>query len=186
MESPQPAAVPVKAFGSAASRQIAFAAAYDEYHRRALHVAGLLHGNRAEAEDAVAEAFARIWRRYRHTDIEALWPYLRASLLNDFRSGLRRKALERREIERAKTQGVFETTGSISKVGPRELMVQALRQLPPRQRAAVVLRYFDDLTEEQTAEVLGCSVGTVKSSVFRGLEKLRTILGEDFAREEIR
>ena len=55
-------------------------------------------------------------------------------------------------------------------------IVAALRGLPPRQRAAVVLRYFEDLTEVQTAAVLGCSVGTVKSQTARGLAKLRVVL----------
>lgn len=186
MEPPSTTPLPVSVSTVGTDRQAAFGAAFDEYHRRALHVAGLLHGSRADAEDAVSEAFARIWRRYRHTDIEALWPYLRTALLNDFRSGLKRKALERRETERAKAQGTFETTGSISRIGPREEMVEALRQLPPRQRAAVVLRYFDDLSEAETASALGCSVGTVKSSVSRGLERLRSILGTDPSNEEHR
>jgi RNA polymerase sigma factor (sigma-70 family) len=54
-----------------------------------------------------------------------------------------------------------------------------LQNLPPRQRAALVLRYYEDLTEPQTAEVLGCSVGTVKSQVSDALKKLRTRLGPD-------
>jgi RNA polymerase sigma factor (sigma-70 family) len=57
----------------------------------------------------------------------------------------------------------------------------ALQQLPPRQRAAVVLRYYEDLTEAQTAAVMGCAVGTVKSQVAQGLKKLREQLGPDAA-----
>jgi RNA polymerase sigma factor (sigma-70 family) len=53
-------------------------------------------------------------------------------------------------------------------------MWDALQSLQPRQRAAIVLRYYEDLTEAQTAEVLGCAVGTVKSLVSRGLDRLRT------------
>lgn len=56
---------------------------------------------------------------------------------------------------------------------------EALQDLPPRQRAAVVLRYYEDLTEAQTAEAMGCAVGTVKSQVSAGLKKLRRALGED-------
>jgi RNA polymerase sigma-70 factor (sigma-E family) len=59
-------------------------------------------------------------------------------------------------------------------------IVAALRTLPPRQRAAVVLRYYVDLTETQTAEAMGCSVGTVKSQVFAGLARLRQQLGASF------
>jgi RNA polymerase sigma factor (sigma-70 family) len=52
-------------------------------------------------------------------------------------------------------------------------MVAQLRTLPPRQRAAIVLRYYEDLSEAQTAEVMGCSVGTVKAQVSTGLGRLR-------------
>ncbi len=56
-------------------------------------------------------------------------------------------------------------------------MWMALQSLPPRQRAAIVLRYYEDLTERETADAMGCSIGTVKSQVFAGLEKLRVRLG---------
>jgi RNA polymerase sigma factor (sigma-70 family) len=59
-------------------------------------------------------------------------------------------------------------------VDQRSDLIAALRQLPPRQRAVVVLRYWDGLTETQAAEVLGCSVGNVKSQASRALAKLRT------------
>jgi RNA polymerase sigma-70 factor (sigma-E family) len=62
-------------------------------------------------------------------------------------------------------------------VGEHDAMWAVLQALPPRQRAAVVLRYYEDLTERETAEAMGCSVGTVKSQVFAGLEKLRARLG---------
>jgi len=57
-------------------------------------------------------------------------------------------------------------------------VLTALLALPPRQRAAIVLRYYQDLTEAQTAEVMGCSVGAVKSQVSAGLQKLRNALGQ--------
>jgi RNA polymerase sigma factor (sigma-70 family) len=74
------------------------------------------------------------------------------------------------------------TPASLTAVDPppefeaRAELLQALGQLPERQRAVLVLRYFNDLTEAQVAEVLGCSPGTVKSSAFRGLARLREAL----------
>jgi len=59
----------------------------------------------------------------------------------------------------------------------RDELWDALRTLPPKMRAALVLRYFEDLTEAQTAHVLGCSIGTVKSQCSRGLERLRAVYG---------
>ena len=61
------------------------------------------------------------------------------------------------------------------------MLLRALRSLPPRQRAAVVLRHYDGLSEADTAEALGCAVGTVKSQTARGLAKLRDLLGEPAA-----
>jgi RNA polymerase sigma factor (sigma-70 family) len=57
--------------------------------------------------------------------------------------------------------------------------MEALRALPPRQRAVIVLRYWEDLTEAQTAEVLGCAVGTVKSQASKAMAKLRSALGRE-------
>ncbi|QYC39321.1 RNA polymerase sigma-E factor [Nonomuraea coxensis DSM 45129] len=64
--------------------------------------------------------------------------------------------------------------------------MDALRALPPRQRAVVVLRYWEDLSETQTAEVLGCSVGTVKSQASKAMAKLRSALGRETAEGVIR
>jgi RNA polymerase sigma-70 factor (sigma-E family) len=63
------------------------------------------------------------------------------------------------------------------RVHEHDAMWSALQDLPPRQRAAIVLRYYEDLTERETAAAMGCSVGTVKSQVFAGLEKLRARFG---------
>ena len=66
----------------------------------------------------------------------------------------------------------------------RQALVQALATLPPRQRAVLVLRYFDDLTEAETAAALGISVGTVKSTASRGLARLRELTA-DWATEDV-
>jgi len=61
-----------------------------------------------------------------------------------------------------------------------DVVIAALATVPPRQRAAIVLRYYEDLTEAQTADVMGCSVGAVKSQVAAGLKRLRAVLGQNF------
>ena len=66
-------------------------------------------------------------------------------------------------------------------VGVRAELIQALGTLPPRQRAVLVLRYFEDLSEAQAAEILGCSVGTVKSTASRGLTRLEAALSPDLS-----
>ncbi|UMG92782.1 SigE family RNA polymerase sigma factor [Nocardioides sp. TF02-7] len=68
--------------------------------------------------------------------------------------------------------------GHDEQVADRTALMAALRQLPPRQRAAIVLRFYEDLTEAQTAAAMDCAVGTVKSQVAAGLAKLRTLLGD--------
>lgn len=68
--------------------------------------------------------------------------------------------------------------GGLLRVDDQAVLAAALCELPPRQRAVVVLRYFDDLSEADTAAVLGCAVGTVKSSTSRALTRLRELLGE--------
>ncbi|KRA32415.1 MULTISPECIES: SigE family RNA polymerase sigma factor [unclassified Nocardioides] len=71
------------------------------------------------------------------------------------------------------------TGGHADALDVRHSLMQALAQLPPRQRAVIVLRFYEDLTERQTAEVLGCAVGTVKSQTSAGLTKLRDLMGDE-------
>ncbi|MGH2723490.1 MAG: SigE family RNA polymerase sigma factor [Actinomycetota bacterium] len=136
----------------------------------AARLAYLLTGDRALAEDLVHEAFVRMFGRFRDLrHAEAFRSYLRTTIVNLVRSHFRRVRVERAYLERER--------GRPDVPGPapegREEMWQALRRLSERQRAAIVLRYYEDLTEAQTAEVLGCAVGTVKSLVARGIERLR-------------
>jgi RNA polymerase sigma-70 factor (sigma-E family) len=132
----------------------------------------LTGGNRAEAEDLLQAAYERAYRHWaricRRSEPE---PYVRQILVNASIDRLRR--LRRRpevpllldlEPGQENAAGVIED---------RDLLLRGLADLPPRQRAVLVLRYFEDLTEAQVAAMLGCTVGTVKSQAARGLAKLR-------------
>jgi DNA-directed RNA polymerase specialized sigma24 family protein len=78
-----------------------------------------------------------------------------------------------RDYLRREGPGLVAAASALPDLGVRDELWEALGKLPYRQRAAIVLRFYEDLSEEQTARVLGCAVGTVKSSVSRGLQQMR-------------
>ncbi|MFI6387022.1 SigE family RNA polymerase sigma factor [Nonomuraea sp. NPDC050547] len=140
-----------------------------------LRVAYLACGDRLEAEDLLQTALERTfrhWDRVRHDSPE---PYVRRVIVNTAISRARRRAILR--IIPVRTPP--DTPVRTSDTDLRQVLMDALRALPPRQRAVVVLRYWEDLSEHQTAEVLGCTIGTVKSQSSKALAKLRTALGEE-------
>jgi RNA polymerase sigma-70 factor (sigma-E family) len=147
-----------------------------------LTLAMLLTGhNRADAEDllqTVLERAYRRWRRICRTGDPA--PYVRQMLVN---AGLDRWRLLRRRPEQALNPDdsgparALAWSDQSAAVADQDLLRRALARLPPGQRAVLVLRYYEDLTEAQIAVVLGCSVGSVKSQASRALAKLRAIVG---------
>lgn len=133
-----------------------------------LRIAYLLTRNRASAQDLLQEAFLKSWFAWsRISDPES---YVRRVLVTTYVSGLRRRW--RTEFPSASLPDPG-TPDASDAVGQRLVLWEALGRLPRRQRALVVLRYFADLTEAQTADALGVSVGTVKSQTSRALAKLR-------------
>ena len=130
-----------------------------------------LTGNRGDAEDlaqvALAKAFAS-WSRVRRADDPDA--YVRRILINANHSRFRKRRVAEKHAERMPEPSVGDGTDEF---GQRTALVAALMELPPKQRAVVVLRYWDGLTETQTAAILGCSVGNVKSQASRALAKLR-------------
>jgi RNA polymerase sigma-70 factor (sigma-E family) len=144
---------------------------YERHSPDAVRLAYLITGDRGLAEDLVQEAFVRMFGRFRDLRSADAFPwYLRRTVVNLANSHFRHAKVERTYVER---------TGRMPdewapEVGARQEMWEALQRLPDRQRAAIVLRYYEDMTEAQTAEVLGCRLGTVKSLVSRGVEALRT------------
>ncbi len=146
----------------------------DLYVRHApegIQLAFLLTGDRALAEDLVQEAFVRLVGRLRHLrDPGAFGAYLRRTIVNLATSHFRHRRVERAYLERL-------TTAPAVHPNPNEdldeTMHQALLRLPERQRAAMVLRFYEDLSDVQAAEILRCSPGTVRSLVSRGMKTLR-------------
>lgn len=134
----------------------------------------LLTGNAALAEDLTQTALVQVCRRWDRLDHSTgLDAYVRQVLVNCWRSWWRRAL--RHEMTVANLPEVASRDG-IADAALRLDVLRALAALPTRQRAAVVLRYFDDLSEAETATALGCSVGTVKSQTSRALDKLRKTL----------
>jgi len=137
-----------------------------------LRTAILLAGSRAEGEDLLQAALERVFKRWRSIrgDPEG---YLRRTLHHLAIDGWRAKQTWRARLRLlAAPEAVPDMADAVDQ---RDRVVRLLQQLPPRQRTAVVLRYWEDLTEAETATVMNCSVGTVKSAASRGLSRLREL-----------
>ena len=153
------------------------AALYVVHYRSLVRLAALLLDDTAACEDVVQEAYVRLAasrRLERLRDSEASLAYLRTTVLNLARSALRRRMVAAKYAPLVHRADRTED-GAIAAVD-RTAVVVALRKLPRRLREAVALRYYADLTEAQTAEAMGVSVGAVKSYTSRGLERLATEL----------
>ena len=136
----------------------------------AARLAYLLTGDRVAAEDIVQEAFVRLFGRFRDLrNPDSFQWYLRRTVVNLVRSQFRRRKVERAYLQR---EGAAPAEPAPD-FGARGEMWEVLQSLPERNRTAIVLRYYEDLSEARTAEVMGCPVGTVKSLVSRGIERLR-------------
>jgi RNA polymerase sigma-70 factor (sigma-E family) len=126
----------------------------------------LLTGDRNEAEDLVHDAFLKVVGRLRHLrQPEAFDAHLMRTVVNLHTSRLRRLRVERAYA--ARERDVPPPHASPPDVAERGAVWRALRALPPRQRAAIVLRYYEDLSERDTAEILRCSIPAVKGLTAR-------------------
>lgn len=135
----------------------------------------LMVGNRALAEDLVQTALTNTyvsWHRVR--EVEAAHAYARTAVVRSASSWFRSKVRLREQL----TDDVPERPYAAPDHSTRPVLLDALRELPPRQRAVVVLRFYEDLSVAQVAESLGCSEGTVKSQTHMALRKLRELLGD--------
>ena len=144
-----------------------------------LRTAYLLTGDRGHAEDLLQSALAKAYRHWgrirRAGNPEA---YVRTVLLNEQRSWWRRRGSREVVVAEVPDGGGPDEPGAYAE---RDRLWRALAAMPPRTRAVLVLRYWEDLSEADTAEILGCSVGTVKSQASRGLRRLADVLAGDGA-----
>ena len=142
-----------------------------ERSRALLRTAYLLTGNRADAEDLVQSALAKTYLAWdRIEDRAALDGYVRRAMVNTHISWWRRRRVEEYPTDEVPDQAVADHAVSSD---IQEALRRAVDRLPQRMRAAVTLRFYEDMTEAEIAEVLGISLGTVKSTVSRAVAKLR-------------
>jgi len=166
-----------------ASRQDEFTAFAQHASPRLLGTAYLLCGDWHTAEDLTQTALAKVfasWHRVRNHD--ALHAYARRTLLNSYFVDCRRT--RRAPVLMADVADLGEAAAPAVNSELRLALTAALATLPPRVRAIVVLRYWEDLSVDQVATQLGCSAGNVKSQSARALDKLRQLLGDALADPE--
>ncbi|RIQ30198.1 SigE family RNA polymerase sigma factor [Jiangella rhizosphaerae] len=147
--------------------------------RALLRTAFLMTGDWHAAEDLVQETLTKLyvsWRRVRrHDDVLA---YARRILVNAHIDGTRRPWRREQAVE-AIPDAVGAGDPAESDLHTRDRLLAALATVPPRQRATLVLRFWEDLSIEQVADLMNCSSGNVKSQTARGLERLRDVLGPE-------
>lgn len=149
---------------------------YGTHYRALVRLAALLVRDVSTAEEVVQDSFIAMhasWRRLRDTD-KAL-SYLRQSVVNKSRSVLRHRVVMDRNAPKPAPDVPSAEQGALTLL-ERSSVVKALRKLPMRQREALVLRYYADLSEAQIASVMGISRGAVKSHTARGMTSLRAVL----------
>ena len=158
--------------------------AFEEYAAAAwpslYRIAFLMAGNHADAEDVAQQTLVKAYQSWSRVQrASSLDSYVRRILVNVFLEG-RRPARIRREVL---TDTAPEHLGAPDRPEDRLVLWPQVKLLAPRQRAVIVLRFYEDLTEQQTADVLGCSVGTGKSTTHQALRRLGTSLSETTGEE---
>ena len=151
---------------------------YAEHGLRLVRLAVIMLGDRAAAEDVVQDAFLGLYRRWDSlTDASNPLAYVRASVMNGCRSALRRRS---RGPVGLFTEPPAESAEARAMVSEEyRAVVAAIRRLPARQREALLLRYYLDMTEEEISRAMGVSRGTVKSATSRALAAIGRILKEE-------
>lgn len=155
----------------ATRRERRLADLYWQHSPEAIRFAYLITGDRHAAEDVVQDAFIRLFGRFQDLrKPDSFDVYLRRTIVNLSRDRFRRLELERRHSARELTPP--RQVDATAQVENRELIREALRRLPHRQRVALILRFYADLSEHEAADVLKCSVPALKSLVARGTASL--------------
>ena len=160
--------------GTTTDSEDGFAAFVGQWSPALLRVAFLLTGDRGLAEDLLQTALLKTSRRWsRIADHHAAYPYVRRVLVTTYASWRRRLRVNEVLTDEPPDRGWVDGEAAPGRA------VAALESLPPRMRAVIVLRFYEDLSEVDTAAALGCSVGSVKSQASRGLARLRVELAPD-------
>ncbi len=175
------APLPSTAVGSAQDRaatdaDLAITAMYDTEYRSLVRMSAVLLGDIGSAEEVVQDSFIAVhaaWRGLR--DIDKAVHYLRRSVLNRSRSVLRHRVVVDRHMPRHEPDMPSAEQAAITRL-ERSAVISALRSLPVRQREALVLKFYLDLSEEQVAAAMSISRGAVKSHTARGKAALRSVL----------
>ena len=156
----------------------AVAGLHAQHYRALVRLAMALVDQEASAEEVVQEAFERVLRRWqRLRDPAAAQAYLRQAVVNGCRDRLRRRAVRRAApVTHVRAAASAEDDAMVNDEQRRTL--HALRQLPPRQREVLLLRYFSQWSDNEIADALGISTGTVKSTAHRAVAALRAVLTE--------
>lgn len=155
--------------------QAEFSAFVTASSRSLQRAAWLLTGDWSAAEDLVQAALVKTWTRWDRIDHAAAHAYARQVLMTTFLGWRARRWTG--EVALGWIPEYADDRDVLTQLDLRAALVAALLKLPRQQRAVVVLRYFEDLTEAATAKTLGCSVGTIKSQASRALARLRAVPG---------
>lgn len=155
-----------------------FAAFVRARQQSLMHAAVLLAGDFHAAQDLLQEALIKLGDRWGSVSRGAEYSFVRRTLYRDSVSRWRKHRRERLYADPSLASGQVadDSHDPVSQWEAGAEVRQALQQLPPRQRAVIVLRYYEDLSEDQIAETLGVSNGTVKSQASAGIGKLRHLL----------
>jgi RNA polymerase sigma-70 factor (sigma-E family) len=149
-----------------------FSAFVRQHSTALLRSAFLLTGNRIDAEELVQDTLVRLYPNWgRVSEAEVPLAYVRRSLTNNFLNGRRRRSAG--DLLFADPPERAYDPDPVNRLSDRELVRGLLDGLPARQRAVLVLRFFDDLEDTEIASIMGCRRGTVRSIVSRGLQQLR-------------
>jgi RNA polymerase sigma factor (sigma-70 family) len=152
----------------------AFARLYDEHEARLYRFARLLlPGQAALAEDAVADTFIKVHRAWFDGRVDNFFGYARQTLVNHVMGMFRRQQTSERYLAAVRAEPEPGERPLDDTVTDARTVFDALATLPDRRRTAVVLRYYEDLPNDEVAEIMGISVGAVKAHLFAGLGQLR-------------
>jgi RNA polymerase sigma-70 factor (sigma-E family) len=166
--------------GPAVTAGEAVTALYEAHALGMIRLAHIMLGDRQGAEDVVQEAFCGLYRRWSHlADPGSAVHYVRSAVLNHCRSVLRRRTTSQAAREAASSpESVRSAESTVLTREERDEIMRAVRRLPPRQREALVLRFYLDLSAEETATTMGISPSSVRSATHRALASLGRMLQE--------